>query len=85
MITSAIIGIILDFMTFIFNLLPDSQDLPSNISSSLSLFSSYFSQANTLFPVSTMFQILSLGLTFEAVILLFKLTNFLLNKIRGSG
>lgn len=67
------------------NLLPAGSALPSDISSALSSFSSYFSMANSFLPVSTLFSIVALGITFEAGILIFKFVNWSINKLRGSG
>lgn len=73
---------ILDAMIF---LLPNASGLPTEISSAVVSFAPYFSKANSFLPVSTVFSIMALVLVFESGILLFKILNWILNKLRGSG
>lgn len=85
MITSVLMNLFLTCISFCFSFLPDSDSLPSQISDSLLVFASYFNKADSLFPVSTVFTIIALGVSVELALFFFKLINWVLNKIRGSG
>lgn len=85
MITEIILRMFRSVLQIALMLLPNSSPLPIQIQSSLNSMSTYFNYANKLLPIDTIFVIIGLGLLFESTILLFKLVNFAINKLRGSG
>jgi hypothetical protein len=85
MITEFLLILFRDILLTGIAILPNAGPLPSGIQNGFSLFSNYFNIADKIFPVSTVFQIIGIGLTFEAGILFFKIINFTIKKLRGSG
>lgn len=85
MIFNIIIGILISVLLFFISLLPDGIPLPTIISDSFATLSTYLGQANTFFPIDTALQIIGLGIVVELSIVTFKMFNWVLNKIRGSG
>lgn len=85
MITEFLLILFRDILLTGISILPNADALPSGIQNGFTLFSNYFNMADKLFPVSTIFQIIGVGLSFELGILLFKVINFAIKKLRGSG
>lgn len=65
------------------NLLPTAGDLPSGINTAFSLFSNSFKLAGAIFPMGTVFTILTLVITIELAIFAFEIWDWLYHKIRG--
>jgi len=85
MITEILIDILTAILEIFIRLLPDAEPLPANVSNAFIAITPYWNMLESFFPVSTVLQIISLGLAVETGFLLFKLANFMLNKLRGSG
>lgn len=85
MITELLLIMFNNLLRFTISLFPNAQTLPTEITSALVTFDSYFDKINSFLPLDTLFVIISLILTFEAGILTFKILNWVLNKLRGSG
>jgi len=84
-----ITGLIINFFyILLFNLLaflPDSQGLPSAVASSFTSLSGYAHAWDYIFPIYTLLYILTLSALFHVGILGFKIVNWIINKVRGSG
>lgn len=85
MIFQFLINIVFDIINAVISVLPDPDELPGGISSAFNTIATYFHKANAILPVDTMFTIIGLILSVEAGVLLFKLSNWVINKVRGSG
>jgi len=85
MIADILLNTINWVVQFFISLLPNSGELPDGITNAFSTFASYWNMANSILPMNTFFSIIVLGLAFEAGYLTFKLINFVVNKVRGSG
>ena len=84
MITDALIAFFTGLFGSIFSLLPDAT-FPVEITNTLAFIGNIFSIFSWLFPIDTLYQILFIGLTFEAIVFSVKWGVWLYNKIRGSG
>lgn len=82
--------LILYFLAFIafflvaLNLLPIAGALPSGIASGFTLIIGYMKSWNFFFPITELFTLAALVLTFEAGILLFKIVKWLISIVRGN-
>lgn len=85
MLLSGLVEIIRAIIDLLIDLFPSPSSLPSGINSAFELLGGYFKKANAILPVDTMVTIFSLILTLEAGILAFKISNWVINKFRGSG
>lgn len=85
MIANLFLNIISNFLIWIVDLYPQMETIPSAFDSSVNFLMPFFNMADSVFPISTVFQIFLLYLTIESGLLIFKLFNFLFNKFRGSG
>jgi hypothetical protein len=59
--------------------------LPIGITHVLAVAGAYMSIFSWLFPMDTLFQIVTLGVAFEVAVFILKWSFWLYNKIRGSG
>jgi hypothetical protein len=59
--------------------------LPEQITTSLGTVGTYFGLVGWLFPLDTLFQIATIGVSIELVILGMKWSTWIYNKIRGAG
>lgn len=84
-ITQALLLILFLFIDGLISLLPNFDGLPENVASAFDNVSTLLNQANYYFPVDTAFTIITLIVTFEAGIFLYKMINWVINKLRGSG
>ncbi len=84
MVLEAIINIFMFVLGGLLSLLP-SVAIPTNVDSAFTTFATFFHKANAIFPMDTVFAIISITLTIETGILTFKVANYIINKIRGSG
>lgn len=85
MIVQILLDFFFNFLNMFVYLLPDVPELPSGLDSSLTSLGSIVSPVNSIFPLATLFTILSIILVFEASVFAFKTFNWIYNKIRGSG
>jgi len=87
MITNLFIGIVKGIVTFLVNLLPnyDTLPYPSAIDSAFDFLATAFQKANVLFPVDVVLIQLGILLTIGGAVLIFKASNFVVNKVRGAG
>jgi hypothetical protein len=84
MVLEAIISLFVFVFGGLLSLLP-TVSIPSNVNDAFTTFATFFHKANAVFPMSTVFTIIGLTLAIESGILLFKIANYIINKIRGSG
>jgi len=66
-------------------ILPVAQPLPAGITNAIGAINGAISMIGFLFPFDTLFECLAVVITIEGGIFAFKLANWFLNKIRGSG
>lgn len=85
MILDTILYIFFTFLIYVFSLLPPMTNIPVAFDESLNFLVPFFNQANSIFPISTVFTIFLLFLTIESVLLIYKVFNWIVNKLRGSG
>ena len=75
-----------EFIVNIFvSILPTSTGLPENVSEAFSTFIGYLNGFNLIFPISTMFQILTIYIGFQLAVFTFYFVRFMINLVRGSG
>lgn len=87
MITTLLLYVIFGLIKLLllpFTLLPNAS-LPIDFSNAIVVASSYISSFNNFIPVQTILTILSLVLTIEFFIILFKLINWTIKKIPTIG
>ena len=83
---NTIFNTIQNFITDILvSILPTSTGLPENVNSAFLTFIGYLNGLNLVFPISTMFQILTIYIGFQLAIFTFYFLKFIINLIRGSG
>jgi len=85
MITAIFIKIFVTFVEKIALILPTVDQLPGNIQNSIDWFVESIVKWNTILPVDTMINIITIILGIESIILSFNILNFIINKIRGAG
>jgi len=85
MITTALLYFFYAGIYFFLLLLPTGGDLNSNIATALDEFATYWNMLDSVMPVGTLFTVLLLYLAFETIILSYKVINWIIKKIRGSG
>lgn len=83
MIVDFIVNVAISFFNFIIGLLPNFTGLPSGISSAFSFFQTYWDKASLMFPMDTLFQILSLMIVIEIGVFAWRMWWFSYNKIPG--
>ena len=71
MIIDFLINIFTSVTGAIFNILPNAS-LPDGVNSALETFVPYLAQANAVFPINTIFVVISIILTIEIIILTFQ-------------
>lgn len=84
MITGAFFTIFFALINVILNILPTAT-MPSGVDSSLSWLFTSVSPFNFIIPFTTLFYLVGIVLMIEAFILSFKMSDWVMNKIRGSG
>jgi len=85
MILDLLLNILYYLLSAVLIIFPNYNGLPTQIISALDTVQIYLQKANSFLPMDTLMIILGLIFTFEAAILTFKLVNYVLNKVRGSG
>jgi len=83
MITTFILSIPLFFIQALINVLPNSNGLPSEVTSAIVTVWNYGQGASFFFPISTLLTLVVLVFAFEAGILAWKFVNWILRKIPG--
>jgi hypothetical protein len=84
MIFTAILIQLNTLLAALISVLPTAT-LPNGVTTAISTVGDYFGLVGWLFPLDTLFQIVTIGLGIELAILGFKWGVWLYNKIRGSG
>jgi hypothetical protein len=72
-------------LNWILGLLPNSEGFPNAFTQALGTYITYLNGFDYVFPVSTIFQILVLYVSFEILVLLWNLARMIANLVRGSG
>jgi len=85
MITNAILFIFFTFLGAVTSLLPSYSGLPDDLETAFNSIGTYLNQANVIFPIDTLFDCAVILVSVEFAIMTFKLLNFVINKVRGSG
>jgi len=85
MITTALLYFFYAGIYFFLQILPTGGDLNTNITTDLDEFAKYWNMLDSVMPVGTLFTVLLLYLAFEAIILSYKVINWIIKKLRGSG
>ena len=78
-------GIYTQILEILAGVLPTSSGLPADMQTALELVFGYIGYFNLLFPLSTMFSVITVILTFETGIFLFHFVKMIFNFLRGSG
>jgi len=66
-------------------ILPDAAALNSNIGGAISTLNGAISLLGWLLPFDTLFEVLGAAITVEVAIFTYKIVNWFIKKIRGSG
>lgn len=69
----------------VFSILPDSTGLSSDIIDSITVMVEYSHTVDAIFPIETLVDALKYILIFEVGIFSFKIINWVISKVRGSG
>lgn len=85
MITNILLLILNTFLYFIIDLFPDFTGLPTGISTTFTTIQTYFGYLNKLFPIDTLISALAILLTFDIALVSYKIFNWIVKKVRGSG
>jgi Na+/H+ antiporter NhaD/arsenite permease-like protein len=85
MILTLILSALISIVLMLVGLLPNYTGLPTNISDVLNTLIGIFSKANNFFPFETLYTIAIVVFGIELSIFMFKIGNWIFNKIRGSG
>jgi hypothetical protein len=85
MITGFLINALGILVSNLIALLPTSSGFTSGFNTSLTQFFGYAYSFNDIFPIDTLITVLGLTVAFQAGVLLFKMFNWVLGKIRGSN
>jgi len=67
------------------NILPNSNGLPTGISNAITTFAGYLNSWGGMFPVNTLFTVITTVILFEVGVIMFKFVKFILNLFRGAG
>ena len=81
MIQVAIMAVIMALIPFLFSLLPEAINISTTLGSAIGTFAGYAYQFNDIFPIDTLWTVLLYTLYFQGGILLWKLANWLYNKL----
>lgn len=85
MITGFIINAVYIALYNLIDIFPNGSGLDSNISSSFTTMVGYAYSYSWLLPIGTLITVLIIAVTFQSGILLFKIINWIIGKIRGSN
>lgn len=83
MILTALLNLIYQFLSFILSPILNFSDvvLSTKIATSIATASGYYHSLNSILPVDTLIEILSVSLTFEGLYLFYKLIMWVIKKI----
>lgn len=85
MISDILLQFLFEFLSWGFRALPDFIPLPASVDSSFDYFLDLWAVGNSLLPLNDVFAMISFVVSLEAGIFLFRLVEFIYNKVRGSG
>jgi len=85
MILELLISIIISLIFGWMFLLPDYTGLPAAMDTALISVSEYLKIGNSFFPMDTLFLIGGIIFGIEAAIYIFKMFNWIFDKVRGAG
>jgi len=85
MITDLLLNMLYVLLSGIASILPVSATISPNVASSFSTMAVYWNRADVFVPMDIRFVIIVLILAIETGILGYKLINWAINKLRGSG
>lgn len=85
MISSAIIRIFGFIAYAVASVLPASAGLPTEIATAIQGLAASAAEWNYFLPLDTMYTVAILAFLVEAALLLFRMVNWTVNKIRGGG
>jgi len=86
MITGILLTILYTFLTYILGLFPTFSGLPEGIDTAFSSLGTILGYINnTGWPMSATLSAVAVIIGYDVIKLLFKLSNWVINKIRGSG
>jgi hypothetical protein len=85
MITSALLHLLFIFLGTIISMFPEYSGMPVAFDSAISTITPYLNYLNNFIPVDTFWEVLNIAFVFYSALLSFKLLNWVVNKVRGSG
>jgi len=85
MIGNLFLNLIYWFLNIIIGAFPIFSGLPDGVNSAFDLLHNSLAGANSIFPMSTLIDIIGFVLIVESSVILFKTFNWIYNKVRGSG
>lgn len=83
MITGFLLSILVAFVTFLIQLLPVG-GLPSGVTDAITYIAGVMNTFNFILPISTLFTILTFGLSFQFVIWLWEFSMWIMRMVRGN-
>jgi len=85
MLTSLFNGIWNAIIEILVAILPQSEGIPSQVQTAFQTFFAYVNGLNLVLPISELTTVLAIYLIYEATIIIFHFTRFIINLVRGSG
>lgn len=85
MLTYALLSLAILAVQGLVSILPTAGPLTSQISESVALFAKGAYRYNDIFPIAELFDVLKLSLLFQGGIFLFRMLNWIYNKVRGTS
>jgi len=85
MITDFIINLFKTVIVGLINVLPSYPGLPEGLQNIIDTIKCYAEVLRAVIPLDTIYTIFAVSLAIETFIWIFKLTNWSINKARGSG
>ena len=83
MIVNFIFQIVITLLTFGISVLPNFSGLPAGVTSAFSLLTPWFDTAYVIFPMQTLFQILTIMLSIQIAVWSWDIFWFFYNKMPG--
>lgn len=81
---SFILNILLQFITFLVNLLPNSSGLPTGVTDAISRMGGLLYSFDFILPITLLFSIATWIITFELGILAYRFTMWIIHLVRGN-
>lgn len=86
MITAFILNLFFGFLNFLFSFLPNITTIPETFTDMINYASSFIGNLAWVFPpIATMLTIFGLIISIEIAIAIWKVSDYIYNKVRGSG